>query len=77
MDKAEYLKISRDQRADQLPVLYFFAQLKGLKGVPSIEAFGYAMHKWIMSIMRHPGDLVKLRQIHEYVNYELDKHFGV
>lgn len=78
MDKAEYIKISRDQSADQLPVIYFFAQLRGLKGVPNIQAFGAAFHTWVTTIlMRHPADLVKIRQIHEYVNHELDKHFNV
>ena len=77
MNKEEYLKIKNDQKADKLPILYFFAKLKGLKGVDTIEQFGAYFHKWIVSLMRHPADLIWLKQIHYYVDVELDKHFNV
>lgn len=72
MTRDEYLAIRDNQEADNLPVLYFFFQLKGGTGIPSLAHFGEAFGVWILK-----QGLGKLRLVHEYVDRELNKHFNL
>ena len=73
MNKEEYLEIRNNPKADTLPVLYFFYQLQGGTGLPTIKHFSEAFGLWMI---RH-GHLPMLGQIIYYVETKLNKHFNV
>ena len=71
MTKEEYIRISQDQSADTLPVVFFFYKLKG--GRLNYTQFNYAFSIWLTQRI----GIHLLSQIIFYVFTELDKHFKI
>lgn len=75
MTEEEYLKIKNDPKADKLPVLFFFAKLRGLRGIMDIGTFGAFFQLWVPTLARRYAGSGHLQRIYYYVEAELDKHF--